>query len=122
MATRKKLTPGQQLWLSIIRSDAYEQHAAAIVPPVGAPRTHPQRSSKKWLLGMSRSLKEKFAAGLRKRREALNLTQQQLANRAGLTSTAVAMIEREERVPNVDTAARLCWALDMAAGLTRDDL
>ena len=61
-------------------------------------------------------LKEKFSTGLRKRREELGLTQQKLADIAELTVTAVAMIERGERAPNLDTAARLCWALGMAAG------
>ena len=57
---------------------------------------------------MSRHLKESFPAGLRKHREELGLTQQELADIAELTATAVAMIERSERTPNLDTAARLC--------------
>jgi len=71
---------------------------------------------------MSRHLQESFPAGLRQRREELGLTQQELADIAGLTSTAVAMIERAERLPNLDTAARLCWALDVAADVTLEEL
>ncbi len=71
---------------------------------------------------MSRHLKESFPTGLRKRREELGLTQQELAEIAELTVTAVAMIERGERAPNLDTAARLCWALDVAAGVTPEEL
>ena len=78
----------------------------------------PQQPTRRWLEGMSRHLKKSFPAGLRTRREELTLTQQQLADIAELTATAVAMIERGERAPNLDTAARLCWALDAAAGVT----
>ncbi|HYV37227.1 MAG TPA: helix-turn-helix transcriptional regulator [Gemmataceae bacterium] len=71
---------------------------------------------------MSRHLKQTFSTQLRMKREILGLTQQQLAEQAELTVTAVAMIERKERIPNLDTAARLCWALDVVAGVSPDDL
>ena len=58
----------------------------------------------------------------RDRREELGLTQQELADTAGLTATAVAMIERGERAPSLDTATRLCWALDVAAGASVEEL
>ena len=51
----------------------------------------------------------------------LGLTQQRLADIADLTVTAVAMAERGERAPSLDTAMRLCWALDIAAGVTLED-
>jgi DNA-binding XRE family transcriptional regulator len=120
--TNKKDTPGQKLWLGLYRADLYDQQAGKIAVPPGATRLDPQRATKRWLEGMSRHLKESFPAGLRERREQLGLTQQQLADIAQLTVTAVAMIERGERVPNLDTAARLCWALDAAAGVTPNEL
>jgi DNA-binding XRE family transcriptional regulator len=71
---------------------------------------------------MSRHLKESFSVRLRELREELGLTQQRLADIADLTVTAVAMAERAERTPSLDTAMRLCWALDVAAGVTLEDL
>src|SRR5687768_6438985 len=114
----KKNTPGQQLLLGLYRAIACDQQAETIT----APGKTPAGVTRRWLEGTSRSLKEKFAAGLRERREGLGLSQQALADIAGLTATAVAMIEREERAPNLDTATRLCWALDVASGVTRADL
>lgn len=114
---KKPNTPGQKLFLSLMRSDAYDREVSQYATPDEAAEV-----TKRWMEGMARSLKEKFATGLREQREKLTLTQEQLAERAGLTSTAVAMIERGERSPSLDTAARLCWALDMAAGLGADDL
>jgi DNA-binding XRE family transcriptional regulator len=120
--TKKKDTPGQKLWLGLYRADLYDQQAEEIIVPPGAPRLNPERATRRWFEGMSRHLKESFPAGLRKRREELGLTQQQLADIAELTVTAVAMIERGERAPNLDTAARLCWALDVAGGVTLEGL
>jgi DNA-binding XRE family transcriptional regulator len=115
--TKNRDTPGQKLWLGLYRADLYDQEAEKILVPPGVPRLNPERATKSWLEGMSRHLKESFPTELRKRREELGLTQQQLADIAELTVTAVAMIERGERAPNLDTAARLCWALDVAAGV-----
>jgi DNA-binding XRE family transcriptional regulator len=120
--TKGKDTPGQKLWLSLYRADVYDRHAGEMVVTPDAPRMNAERATKRWFEGMSRSLKERFPAGLRQRREQLGLTQQQLADIAELTVTAVAMIERGERAPNLDTAARLCWALDFAAGVALDEL
>src|SRR5262245_31272349 len=109
---KKKGTPGQKLWLNLYQAEHYDTEAEKIVVPPGSSRLNPERATQRWLEGMSRNLKERFPAGLRKRREELGLTQQALADIAELTVTAVAMIERGERTPNLDTAARLCWALD----------
>lgn len=115
---RKKDTPGQKLWLGLYRAELYTQQAETCIVPPAAPKLNAERVTRHWLEKMSRHMKESFAEGLRKQRGELVLTQQQLADIAGLTVTAVAMIERGERVPNLDTAARLCWALDVAAGVT----
>ena len=108
-------TPGQKLWLGLYRADRYEQGADRIFLPRGTPKLNAQRATKRWLEGMSRHTKERFRTGLRERRRELGLTQKDLADIAELTVTAVAMIERGERAPSLDTAARLCWALDLAA-------
>ena len=120
--TKSKDTPGQKLWLGLFRGNLYAQEAEATEVRPGAGRLNAERATKCWLEGMSRHLRERFPAGLRALREELAITQQQLADIAALTVTAVAMIERGERMPNLDTAARLCWALDAAAGVARDEL
>lgn len=120
--TKKQDTPGQKLWLGLYRADVYDQEAEKIFVPPGSPRLNPERATQRWLEGMSRHLKESFPTGLRERREELGLTQQELADIAELTVTGVAMIERGERAPNLDTAARLCWALDAAASVTPAEL
>lgn len=116
--TKKKDAPGQKLWLSLYHADLYDQETERIVVASVPRKLNPEHATRRWLKGMSRHLKEDFATGLRRRREELGLAQRELAEIAGLTVTAVAMIERGERAPNLDTAARLCWALDMAAGTT----
>jgi DNA-binding XRE family transcriptional regulator len=58
----------------------------------------------------------------RSARDRLGITQQRLSEIAELPVTGVAMIERGERVPNLDTAARICWALDVAAGAIAGEL
>lgn len=113
---RPRETPGQKLWLSLYRADQYDQQAAAIVLPPVAARTNPERATQRWLQGMSRHFKSSFPEKLRQAREAAGLTQQQLSEIAELSVTGLAMIERGERVPNLDTATRICWALDVASG------
>jgi DNA-binding XRE family transcriptional regulator len=115
--SKKRDTPGLKLWLGLYRAGLYDQQAEKIAVPPSSPRLAPERMTKNWLEGMSRHLKEQFPSGLRRQRKEIGLTQQQLADTAGLTATGVAMIERGERAPNLDTAARLCWALDVAAGV-----
>jgi DNA-binding XRE family transcriptional regulator len=113
---KTKVTPGTKVWLSLYYADHYDQQAGEIVLPSGSPGMSAEFATRRWLEGMSRHLKKTFPTEVRKLREKLGLTQQQLANIAELTVTAVAMLERGERVPNLDTAARLCWALDVAGG------
>lgn len=52
----------------------------------------------------------------------MNISQERLSEIAEMSVTGLAMIERGERVPNLDTAARICWALDVAAGITVEQL
>lgn len=117
MKTAKKDTPGQKLFFGLLRAFAYEQRENALTDVTQAVDV-----TKRWMAGMSRNLRKRFADGLRKRRGELAITQETLADIAGLTATAVALIERGERAPSLDTATRLCWALDVAGGATMEDL
>nr|WP_281720507.1 helix-turn-helix transcriptional regulator [Nitrosomonas nitrosa] len=56
-----------------------------------------------------------FAKVLQRHREAMNLSRQGLAERAGLHQTAVGLIERGLRTPNVDTLDALAKALQTDA-------
>ena len=111
-----RLTSGQRLLLSLYRAEQYDQQAEAIVPPATAGRMDPQRATQRWLEGMSRYAKESFSEELRRAREAAGVTQQQLSEIADLSVTGLAMIERGERAPSLDSATRICWALDVASG------
>jgi len=119
---RRKTTPGQDVWLALYRADLYDEKAKGMVVPPNAAKHNVERVTRRWLEGMSRHLKEAYSTQLRREREKLGLTQQELAEKAELTVTAVAMIERKERIPNLDTAARLCWALDVAAGVLHGEV
>ena len=112
----KKATVGEALWLSLYRANAYEEQAAAVAVPSSRGMT-PELATQRWFQGRARHLKETFPEKLRKEREGLGLTQQRLSEIAELSITGLAMIERGERLPNLDTAARICWALDVASGV-----
>jgi DNA-binding XRE family transcriptional regulator len=58
-------------------------------------------------------LSEEFAIVLQRMRKAKLLSRQALAEKAGLHQTAVGLIERGLRKPNLDTAYALAWALDL---------
>src|SRR5262249_46947212 len=117
-----KPTLGQKLWLSLYRADAYCWEAQQLAVATAAPKTDPQRATKAWLEGMAGDLKRRFSAGLRTDREKLGITQKRSGEIAEFSPNAVAMIERGERVPNLETAARLCWALDIASGATAEEI
>jgi transcriptional regulator with XRE-family HTH domain len=53
-----------------------------------------------------------FAMVLKRQRESKNLSRQGLAERAGLHQTAVGLIERGLRTPNLDTLNALAQALE----------
>ena len=117
-----KMTIGQKLWFSLYQAEGYQQEAKRTPVTPGAPRLDAQRATRAWLEGMSRHMKTQFSIGLRLGREKTGVTQQQIAEIAEFTPNAVAMIERGERVPNLETAARLCWALDIASGATPEEI
>ena len=121
-AAKSMDTPGQKLWLSLYRAEEYQKRSANLPEGTDKLQTDVNRATRNWLAGMSSHMRKKFPEQLRSQREKVGITQQQLADIAELSVTAVAMIERGERSPNLDTAARLCWALDAAAGVTIADL
>jgi len=57
------------------------------------------------------AISKRFGIAVRNRRIALDLTQELLAERAGLHATYVGMIERGIRNPTLDVAERLAKAL-----------
>jgi transcriptional regulator with XRE-family HTH domain len=58
---------------------------------------------------------ERFAANLRRCREAAKLTQEQLSDRAGLHPTEISRLERAVREPRLGTIVRLARGLGVGA-------
>ena len=58
---------------------------------------------------------ERFAANLRKHREAAKLTQEQLSAKTGLHPTEISRLERAVREPRLGTIARLARGLGVPA-------
>jgi transcriptional regulator with XRE-family HTH domain len=50
---------------------------------------------------------------LRKARETAKLTQENLADRAGVHRTYISLLERGEKSPTVDTLKKICRVLDI---------
>lgn len=57
--------------------------------------------------------RDQFAAWLRERRLAAGLSQEELAEKAGLHRTYVSQMERGLKSPTLDVLAKLAGALDM---------
>ena len=108
----KRTKAGESLWLGLYRAGEYRAQASKIEVPVRKGMT-PELATQRWLDGMARNLERSFPEKLRSAREHAGITQQQLAETAQLSVTGLAMIERGERLPGLDTATRICWALDM---------
>ena len=51
---------------------------------------------------------------IKSRRETLDMTQRALADIVGVSSSFIGHFERAEKVPSVETLARLCAAMDMS--------
>ena len=61
-------------------------------------------------------LKEVLATNLRRERHAQNLTQEELAHRAGLSARYLGSIERADVSPSVTVLGQLASALSVSAG------
>lgn len=57
--------------------------------------------------------KEQFARNLANRRTAAEITQEELAARAGYHRTEIALLERGQRMPHLETLLKLAAALDV---------
>jgi DNA-binding XRE family transcriptional regulator len=111
----KRLRTGESLWIGLYRAAEYRAQASRIEIPQQTGMT-PELATQRWLDGMARNFEQTFAEKLRNARERAGLTQQRLAQAAQLSVTGLAMIERGERLPGLDTATRICWALDVVGG------
>lgn len=58
--------------------------------------------------------RERFGPALRKARIEKELTQEQLADAAGLHRTEISLLERNLRKPLLETIVALCRGLDMS--------
>lgn len=58
-----------------------------------------------------------MARNLRRLRAARGLTQEEVAQRAGLNRNYVGMIEREENSPTLDVIEKIAYVLDVDATL-----
>ena len=57
---------------------------------------------------------ERIGRRIRRRRRAIDMTQEELAFRAGVHRTQITLIERGRRQPGIETVVRLAGALDHA--------
>jgi len=64
---------------------------------------------------MDRRLAARFAANLRRLRDEADLTQEELAFRAGIHRTQVSLMEAGERLPRYETLVRLVGGLGVEA-------
>jgi len=62
---------------------------------------------------MEKPIAMKFGLVLRERREAAGISQEQLADRAGLHRTYVSLIERGKRTASIEVVRRVASALDL---------
>ena len=51
---------------------------------------------------------------IRQRRRELRLTQERLAERVDVSASFVGHLERAEKIPSLDTVARICHCMDMS--------
>lgn len=59
---------------------------------------------------------ERFGDNLRRCRKAADLSQEEAASRAGMNRTQFAVLERGERLPRIDTLAKLAAAVEVSPG------
>lgn len=61
------------------------------------------------------SVAERFGENLRRARREAGMSQEEVAFRADLHRTEIGLLERGERTPRIDTAAKLAGAVDVPA-------
>ena len=72
-------------------------------------RTH--RFEINTLFGVSKDFKAAIGAKLRAAREKLGMSQEDVAERAGVDRTYVSILERGQKSPTLDTLEKICAAL-----------
>lgn len=65
---------------------------------------------------MARSFGERFGARLRAGRRALGMSQEELAQKAGLSANYIGLIERGVKQPTLDSLARIAAAVQLSVG------
>lgn len=70
------------------------------------------------------TLKEKLSGEIRSKRRALNMSQEELAEKINKTTGFIGQIERGESLPSVDTLQNLvnCLGIDIKALLSNEDM
>ena len=70
------------------------------------------------------TLKEKLSGVIRSKRRALNMSQEELAEKINKTTGFIGQIERGESLPSVDTLQNLvnCLGIDIKALLSNEDM
>jgi transcriptional regulator with XRE-family HTH domain len=58
------------------------------------------------------TLQDEFGTVIRRRRQAAGLSQEALADRAGLHRTYISLLERGQRLPSIAVVRQLATALD----------
>lgn len=62
------------------------------------------------------AIRARFGQNLRRRRRRIGLSQEEVGIRASLHRTEIGLLERGERLPRVDTLAKLAGALELPPG------
>ena len=65
---------------------------------------------------MGQANQKRFGENVRKRRDELGLSQEDLAHGSGLHTTAISMLERGRRQPRLETIVAVGFALKMNPG------
>lgn len=65
---------------------------------------------------------ERFSANLLRARESAGITQEEIAFRAGLHRTEIGLLEREARMPRIDTLVKLAGALGVEPAALLDGI
>src|SRR5262249_31196319 len=110
-STNARPTLSTQLWDAPARAVVRCTHLSA---PIWSCSSTPQRhSGRSWCAVGEQS--ERFGNLLRRYREAAGCSQEELAERAGLSKNAIGILERgERRHPYPDTLRRLAAALELS--------
>ncbi len=112
----KSTKPIDSLFHSAITAKIYDDAAAL---PCGTAES--ERMMKKWIQGMARHFRQRFAQKLRAMREQAGLSRQALADKAGVDHSHLVRLESAEESCTLETAVNIAAALGMSLGLLADE-